>query len=147
MHSRMNNPLFKPHGAVQIEVSESIVTAHMHGHWNIEMRNQAAQAMGAHVQALNAAGPWGIINVLHDTLIYSEEIFSSTRQDYAARPATSGLVAVAFVIDPGVEGALLLRHRFETLLDGIITSAVFADETTARAWTQQQIAGHGVTTT
>ena len=139
----MGHSLFKPHGAVQIEVSESIVTAHMHGHWNIEMRNQAAQAMGAHVQSLNAAGPWGIINVLHDTLIYSEEIFSTSRQDYAARPASSRLAAVAFVIDPQVEGAQLLRHRFDTLLDGVITSAVFADLLSAQSWVQQMIAGAG----
>lgn len=135
----MENPLFRPHGAVQIEVSESIVTAHLHGHWNIEMRNQAAQAMLAHVQTLNAAGAWGIINVLHDTLIYSEEIFSTSRQDYAARPASSRLAAVAFVIGPQVEGAQLLRHRFDTLLDGVITSGVFADEATAREWMRQQI--------
>jgi hypothetical protein len=137
----MGNSLFRPHGAVQIEVSASIVTAHMHGHWNIEMRNQAAQAMGAHVQPLNAAGPWGIINVLHDTLIYSEEIFATSRQDYAARPASSRLAAVAFVIDPQVEGAALLRHRFDTLLEGVITSAVFADLPSATKWVQSAIAG------
>ena len=139
----MRNSIFKPHGAVQIEVSGSIVTAHMRGHWNIEMRNQAAQAMGEPVQALNAAGPWGIINVLHDTLIYSEEIFSTSRQDYAARPASSRLAAVAFVIDPQVEGAQLLCYRFENLLDGIIPSGVFADLPSAQSWVQQMIAGAG----
>ena len=141
----MDNPLFRPHGSVQIELSDSIITAHLHGHWNIEMRNQAAQAMIAHVQPLNAAGAWGIINVLHDTLIYSEEIFSTTRQDYAARSPSSRLAAVAFVIGPQVEGAHLLHHRFETLLDGIIRSAVFSDAATARSWMQQQIAAQQTT--
>ena len=99
--------------------------------------------MGEPVQALNAAGPWGIIHVLHDTLIYSEEIFSTSRQDYATRPAASRLAAVAFVIDPQVEGAQLLRYRFENLLDGIIPSGVFADLPSAQSWVQQMIAGAG----
>ena len=131
----MENQLFRPHGSVQIELSDSIITAQLHGHWNIEMRNQAAQAMIAHVQPLNAAGAWGI----------SEEIFSTTRQDYAARSPSSRLAAVAFVIGPQVEGAHLLHHRFETLLDGIIRSAVFADAATARSWMQQQIAAQQTT--
>ena len=77
------------------------------------MRSQTAQEMLQHVPALNAAGPWGIINHLHDTLVYSEEIYAHTRQDYANRPPESKLRAVAFVIGPKVEGAGLLKPKFK----------------------------------
>jgi len=130
----MKSSLFKPHGTAEVEVSDAILTVHMHSTWNIEMRDQTSGQMRGQVTALNAAGPWGIINYLHDTLVYSEEVFAGSRQDYAARPPSSRMVAVAFVIEPGAEGDTLLKHRFETLLEGVITSQVFSDYATARQW-------------
>jgi hypothetical protein len=135
----MANPLFRPHGSTQVEVSDATLIVHMHGHWNTEMRSQTALEMLQHAPGLNAAGPWGIINLLHDTLVYSEAVYANTRQDYADRPASSLLRAVAFVIEPGVEGALLLRPRFETLLRGVIESQVFADLASAKTWMRQQL--------
>jgi len=130
---------FRPHGAAQVELSDAILTVHMRGDWNPEMRSQTAQQMMQHVAALNAAGPWGIINHLHDTLVYSEAVYAHTRQDYAARPPQSLLRAVAFVIGPNVEGALLLKPRFEALLEGVIEARVFADSNDARQWMLQQL--------
>ncbi len=46
---------------------------------------------------------------------------------------------MAFVIAPHVEGASLLRRRFDTLLDGIIASRVFADSQSAKDWIQTQL--------
>ena len=112
---------------------------HLHGDWNAEMRALAAQQMLQHAPALNAAGPWGIINLLHDTLVYSEEVYAHTRQGYAQRGPHSQLAAVAFVIGPHVEGARLLKPRFETLLEGVIASRVFADRESAHLWMQQQL--------
>ncbi len=135
----MTPPLFRPHGSAEVELSGAILTVHMRGDWNAEMRAQANAAMMAHVPALNAAGPWGIINCLHDTLVYSEDIYTSTRQAYAARPAQSKLAAVAFVIGPQLDGALLMRPRFETLLDGIITARVLGNYAEALQWMQAQL--------
>jgi hypothetical protein len=130
---------FRPHGAAQVELSDSILTVHMRGDWNAEMRSQTAQQMLQHVAALNAAGPWGIVNHLHDTLVYSEAVYAHTRQDYAARPPQSKLRAVAFVIGPKVEGARLLKPRFESLLEGVIDAQVFEDIDSAHAWMRQQL--------
>jgi hypothetical protein len=135
----MTPPFFKPHGSAQVELSGAILTVHMRGDWNAEMRAQAGQAMMEHVPTLNAAGPWGIINILHDTLVYSEDIYANTRQAYAARPPTSRLAAVAFVIGPQVEAASLMRPRFENLLDGIIAAHVFANHAEALQWMQAQL--------
>ena len=135
----MVNPLFKPHGASQITVSGAVLTVHMYGHWNLEMRSQAAQEMLQHAHALNATGPWGVINLLHDTVIYSEEVYVQTRQDYAYRTKDSRLRAVAFVIEPGLEGAALMRPRFETLLQGLVKASVFADLASAQAWMTDQL--------
>ena len=103
------------------------------------MRSQTAQKMMQHVPALNAIGPWGIINHLHDTLVYSEEVYAHTRQDYASRPPESKLRAVAFVIGPKVEGAGLLKPKFKALLEGVIEAKVFPDSESARLWMQQQL--------
>lgn len=135
----MHNRLFKPHGRVSFDVANQVLTIHMHGHWNLEMRDQASADLSGHVQKLGQAGPWAIVNCLHDTVVYSEEIFAATRKDYASRPAGSQLKAVAFVIAPQVEGAVLLTRRFEKLLDGIIESQVFANVDAAQAWAQSQI--------
>jgi hypothetical protein len=132
---------FQPHGTAHIELADAILTVHMRGDWNLEMRNQTAQRMLQHVAALNAAGPWGILNHLHDTMVYSEAFYAQTRQDYAARPPQSKLCAVAFVIGPLVEGAKLFKPRFESLLEGVIAARVFADDTSARQWLHQKISG------
>ncbi|CAM8663907.1 hypothetical protein MCEMIEM13_01990 [Comamonadaceae bacterium] len=116
-----------------------MLIAHMHGDWNAEMRTLIAGQLKAQVPALNAAGPWGIVNHLHDTLVFGPDIYAQTRADYANRPADSNLRAVAFVIAPHVEGASLLRNRFETLLDGVITSRVFSDSQSAKLWMQEQL--------
>jgi hypothetical protein len=135
----MRTSTFRPHGLAQCEQADSILTVHIHGDWNTEMRSQTAQKMLQFVPALNASGPWGIINHLHDTLVYSEEIYAHTRQDYAARPPESNLRAVAFVIGPDVEGAGLLKPKFKALLDGVIAAQVFADYESARDWMLGQL--------
>ncbi len=132
----MTLPFFKPHGSAEIERFGAILTVHMRGDWNAEMRDQASRAMLEHVPALNATGPWGIINVLHDTLVYSEDIYTNSRQAYAKRSPGSQLAAVAFVIGSQVEGAALMRPRFEKLLDGILPSRVFTDYAQAQQWLQ-----------
>ena len=136
----MATPAFRPHGTALVELSDAILTVHMRGDWNAEMRSQTSQQMRQYATALNAAGPWAICNILHDTLVYSEALYTSARQDYASRPAASRLQAVAFVIGPAVEGATLLKPRFETLLDGVIDARVFADTEGARQWLLQQLA-------
>lgn len=135
----MAAPLFRPHGSAQVELAGAILTVHMRGDWNAEMRNHTAQAMMEHVPALNATGPWAIIHYLHDTLVYSEEIYTSTRQAYAARPPSSELAAIAFVVGPEVEGATLMRPKLDTLLDGIVTSRVFTNPDEALAWLLTQL--------
>jgi len=135
----MPHPLFNPHGSALVERAPGLLIAHMHGDWNAEMRSLIAEQMKTHVPALNAAGPWCIINHMHDTLVYGPDIYAQTRADYASRPAGSHLRAVAFVIAPHVEGASLLRSRFETLLDGVITSEVFADANSAKTWALAQL--------
>jgi hypothetical protein len=135
----MRTTTFRPHGAAHVELSDAILTVHIRGDWNAEMRSQTAQLMLQYVQGLNAAGPWGIINHLHDTLVYSEEIYAHTRQDYANRPPESNLRAVAFVIGPKVEGAGLLKPKFKALLDGVIEAQVFPDSESARAWMLRQL--------
>jgi hypothetical protein len=132
---------FQPHGKVLIESSDAILTIHMRGDWNLEMIRQTTPQMRQHAAQLNEEGPWGILNHLHDTLVYSEAVYAQTRQDYAARSPQSTLCAVAFVIGPLVEGANLLKPRFESLLHGIIDAKVFADDTSARQWLHQKISG------
>mgnify|MGYP000986582774 FL=1 len=135
----MATPAFRPHGTAQVELSGAILTVHMRGDWNAEMRSQTAQQMRKYAPALNAAGPWAICNVLHDTLVYSEALYTSARQDYASRPAASRLQAVAFVIGPHVEGASLLGPRYQTLLEGVIDARVFPDQQSAHLWLQEQL--------
>lgn len=135
----MKSSLFKPHGSAKVELSGQILIVHMRGDWNAEMRAEAGKTMMAHAPALNAAGPWGILNYLHDTLVYCDEIYTTTRQAYAARPASSRLRAVAFVMGPKVDGASLMRSRFENLLDGVITSRVFEDNAQAQQWLLAQL--------
>jgi hypothetical protein len=133
------HPLFQAHGQAQVELADAILTVHMRGDWNSEMRVQTAQQMAAHIPQLNAAGPWAILNVLHDTLVFGEAIYADTRRDYAARPPHSKLRAVAFVLSPHADGARIMAARFEKLLDGVINSKVFADPTQARDWLTTQL--------
>lgn len=130
----IENTPFKRHGHAVVEVAGPIVTVHMRGNWNLEMRDHTALELKAEAQALNAVGPWGIINHLHDTLAYSDVFFARSRADYAARSPSSRLAAVAFVIAPALPGAVLLREKFEALLTGVIESAVFSTHTDATQW-------------
>jgi hypothetical protein len=134
------HPLFPAHGQAEVDLSDAILTVHMRGDWNAEMRHQTAQKMAAHIPQLNAAGPWAILNVLHDTLVFGEAIYADTRRDYAARPPHSKLRAVAFVLSPQADGSRIMATRFERLLEGVITSKVFTDPTQARDWLATQLA-------
>ena len=135
----MVNSVFRPHGTTQIVLSGATLVVHMHGHWNVEMRQQAAEEMQTYIAGLNADGPWGIINFLHDTVIFSDEIYTQTRQGYASRSINSNLKAVAFVFEDGVEGAALMRPRFQSLLQDVITAQMFTDLASAQAWMDQQL--------
>lgn len=136
----MTNAAFQPHGSAHVTVDGQVMTVHLRGDWNAEMRAQTAQEMMQLVPSLQANGAWGIVNVMHDTLIYSESIYAQTRSGYANRSPQSQLCAVAFVIGPRVEGASLLRPRFESLLQGILPCAVFSTQEQALVWMQMQLA-------
>jgi hypothetical protein len=133
------HPLFQAHGQAQVELADAILTVHMRGDWNSEMRTQTAREMMVHMPQLNMAGPWAILNVLHDTLVFGEAIYADTRRDYAARPPESKLRAVAFVLSPTAEGARIMASRFERLLEGVINSKVFSDPGQARSWLKAQL--------
>lgn len=135
----MSNSAFRPHGSADVLVQGQTMVVQLRGNWNAEMRTQAAQEMVQLVPALQAHGPWGIVNVMHDTLIYSESIYEQTRASYENRSLQSRLCAVAFVIGAQVEGASLLRPRFERLLDGIISSTVCPTLAEALDWVQAQV--------
>jgi hypothetical protein len=139
MSSFPSSAPFRRHGHAVVELVDQIITVHMRGNWNLEMREHTALEMRATAKQLNTVGPWGIINHLHDTLAYSDAFFTHSRADYAARPASSQLAAVAFVIDPDLVGAVLLTEKFEQLLNGVIASAVFSAHAAATNWMQLQL--------
>ena len=92
------------------------------------------------VSTLEPGGPWGTIVTIHDTLLTSLEVLDAGRKTVADMPAQSNLVALAWVIDPKVEGYTLLLPRVKALYEGLMTSKVFDNYSAALYWIEGEIA-------
>jgi hypothetical protein len=123
-HSRAE--IFRPHGSMNAYISGSVLIAEVSGSWNIQMHQKSSNQSRPLVEQLEAAGrPWGVVTVLTDSAVSSLEVFEAGRKSVEEMEGTTKLVALAWVIPPDVEGAKVLRYRYEAMYNGLLESGVF----------------------
>jgi hypothetical protein len=129
---------FKPHGEFAAQLDGRVLVAHVRGTWNIEMHHASMLQSAALVSQLDADGePWGTVVVVHDTLVSCLDVLEAGRDAVSARPSTSKLVALAWVMDPSIEGYSLLLPTYQDLYKGLLATEVFDDLDAARLWMGQ----------
>ena len=139
----MNRQIFPPHGDMDTYVQGQVLVVHVYGSWNMEMRQQSSRRTAPLITQLQAHGAWGNVVVVHDTLVSGLELFESGRKSVEAIRATGQLRAMAWVIDPSVEGYGLLLGRYRDIYKDLIPCEVFGDLPSALQWVEGQLAGSG----
>jgi len=131
---------FPPHGEFQPRVEGQVLIAHCWGSWNIEMHQESARQSKPLIDAINAKGPWGVITVLHDSMVSSLEVFQAGRDAVASLPETYQLVALAWVLTPDLEGYSFLHKRYESMYADILETKTFETLAAAQYWIDKVIA-------
>ncbi|MBL8488952.1 MAG: hypothetical protein JNK22_17950 [Rhodocyclaceae bacterium] len=134
---------FRPHGRIEIWAEGNVVRLDAAGPFNKE----AIVAMGATWRALfdgmPADGPFADLVTVHRSVMASQEVVDAfggfLAANTAARQAPS---AVAWVVDPEVEGASLMLPKFAAVYVAAGRNFRFFDnEPEAEAWVREQLRG------
>ncbi|MEI7430174.1 MAG: hypothetical protein WCL27_06925 [Betaproteobacteria bacterium] len=131
--------LFKPHGGYEPRVEGQILIATVSGSWNIEMHMASNEMARPLAEKLNSAGSWGVIVVIQDTLVSSLEVLKAGRQSVPENPNCSNLLALAWVIDPHVEGYRFMLDQYKQMYEGLLFTDVFSTLEQARIWMLQKL--------
>ena len=131
--------LFKPHGEYAPRIEGQILIATVSGSWNIEMHAATNEMVRPVAARLNSVGAWGVIVVVRETLVSSLEVLKAGRESVPGNPNCSNLVALAWVIDPGVEGYGFLLDHYKRMYEGLLVTDVFSTLEQAMDWMRRKL--------
>lgn len=130
----MNNSRHHLERFVSTTIVDSILVTRVNGSWSLEMHQAAATHNEKFSIQLNQRGDWASLVIIEDTLVSSIEVLEAGRAAVPNNPNCSRLRALAWVIDPTVEGYTLLLPRYRLMFEGILLSEVFDKVEDALAW-------------
>jgi hypothetical protein len=133
---------FKAHGAFNLHRDGQVIVIEAAGPWNLELIRQYAHDVLPVTREVAAGGPWGAVVVVRNSVLFTTEAAQSLREAGFRTAKASGRIAVAYVIAPEVEGALLAPDILRRIYDGLNTWAIFTDLDAAMDWLRGQIATH-----
>ncbi len=136
----MANPKFQPHGEFKSRVEGQVLVAHCWGSWNIEMHQESARLSKPLVEELTKGGSWGCITVVHESMVTSLAVLEAGREAVASLPENSGLVALAWVLTPDLEGYSFLYKRYESMYADLLATKIFDNLSAAQYWIEGVIA-------
>ena len=137
---KMAKHIFSAHGEYKPTVDGQILIAHCWGSWNIEMHEESARLAKPLVEKLDAKGPWGCITVVHESMVTSLEVLQAGRDAVASLPEGSALVALAWVLNPNLEGYSLLYRRYESMYADLLETKIFDNLASAQYWIEKVVA-------
>jgi len=136
----MSKSKFQPHGEFKPTIHGQVLIAHCWGSWNIEMHQESARLSKPLVEELSARGSWGCVTVVHESMVTSLEVLQAGRDAVASMPKDSGLVALAWVLTPDLEGYSFLYKRYESMYADLLETKTFDNLAAAQYWIENAIA-------
>jgi hypothetical protein len=133
---------FKAHGVFSLHRDGQVIVIEATGPWNLELIRQYAHDVQPVTRELASGGPWGAIVLVRNSVLFTTEAADALREAGFRTAKSSGRIAVAYVISPEVEGALLAPDILRRIYDGLNTWAIFSELDQAMDWMRGQIATH-----
>jgi hypothetical protein len=133
----VNKKIFTAHGGHAAHSEGQILVVRVSGSWNIEMHTAASLESQPLIRELESAGAWATVVVVRDTLVSSLEVLEAGRNSVRNNPDCANLVALAWVIHPGVEGYSILLPRYKRMYEGLLRTDVFSTLEQAMRWSQE----------
>ena len=131
--------IFKPTRGLTSEVVGQVMISHVNGRWDKQMHQEATELSNAQSVALDQRGRWGSVVILEDSLVSSLEVLKAGRDTVKDLPPSSNLVALAWVIDPTLDGYSHMLPVYEAMFSGLLTTRVFPDFSDAKDWVEEII--------
>lgn len=127
---------------VSTRIVDSILVTRVSGSWTLEMHQAAAAHNEQFSKQLNQRGDWASLVIIEDTLVSCLEVLEAGRAAIPNNPHCSRLRALAWVINPSVEGYTLLLPKYRCMFEGILLSDVFDEAEAGLAWLNQILSNH-----
>ena len=133
---------FKAHGFFNLHRDGQVIVIEATGPWNLELIRQYAHDVLPVTREIAEGGPWGAIVVVRNSVLFTTEAAEALREAGFRTARTAGRIAVAYVIAPDIEGALLAPDILRRIYEGLNAWAIFTELPAAMDWMQGQIAAH-----
>jgi hypothetical protein len=131
---------FKPHGEFRLHREGQVIVIEAAGPWNVELIQNYARDVVPVTREVAADGPWGAVVVVTRSVLFTADAAEALREAGFRTAKAAGRVAVAYVIPPEVEGALLAPAIIKRIYDGLNPWAIFTGVRPAMDWMHAQIA-------
>ena len=89
------------------------------------MHHESSRLSKPLVEELARSGSWGCITVVHESMVTSLAVLGAGKEAAASLPEDSGLVALAWVLTPELEGNSFLYKRYESMYADLLRIKVF----------------------
>jgi hypothetical protein len=133
---------FKPHGVFAIHREGQVIVVEAAGPWNVELIQNYARDVIPLTRDVAADGPWGAVVLVKHSVLFTLDAAAALREAGFRTAKASGRVAVAYVIPPDVEGALLAPEIIRSIYEGMNPWAIFTETREAMDWVHAQIEAH-----
>jgi hypothetical protein len=110
----------------------------LHGPWNLECIREAHQKAAPLMEEMHRDGPWGIVVLVHDSMLGTADAIQSFRKD-VAQVRKLGRVGVAWVVDPATEGRAVMEPIIEGIYKGVFPVQFFTALPDGKRWIQELI--------
>ncbi|GAB2894622.1 hypothetical protein GCM10027046_24650 [Uliginosibacterium flavum] len=131
---------FRTHGSVAIQEEGQILIARIAGPWNAELIAEYQQLMHAHVVALAARGPWGLIIEISGAALCPPDALERIRSGAREHARNWRRACTCYVIGPDVEGYRITDRIWRDIYAGVMPVEIVETHDAAVRWTAQQLA-------
>lgn len=92
---------------------------------------------------LSQNGPWVALGIIFESMMCTPDALDSIRRTVQYSTVKLRCVGYAIVAGPTVEGRDLLAPTYAAIYQGLVPFKMFTDANEARAWSLEQLRGHG----
>lgn len=131
---------FRTHGSVAVTEEGQILISQIVGPWNAELIGEYQKAMAAHVPALAARGPWGLIIEISGAALCPPDAIERIRIGAHEHARNWQRACTCYVIGPEVEGYRITDRIWRDIYAGVMPFEIVESSEAALRWTRQQLA-------
>ena len=131
---------FKPHGKYSARIiNDHILFCTISNPWNLEMLREMLHVSSPLVKELDRKGSWICVVHIDNSLTTCVNVLEAIRNLISQKRGLDNMLAVAWAINPSVEGYCILRYKYEQVFEGLLPYTIVDTVEDAVRWSEKRL--------